>query len=204
MHAPFHTEIIFDSVANLDYDWPSPDRLASKNTYQPGCGSKAEVDCISNLEEVFCVLQKNAIEKSRLDMPGSSHWSAILLLIHIHSGASNDSYCQASANSVPCHVFAVYSSPIFEVYPAALLLSMSMPDEIMTNFQDWLQQTIVETSWNLPLPLCSWEDHVIGEIVHQVCTYMQWLAHSNMKHTHLQSLAFWKLSATFLKEMIDK
>ena len=173
MHAVFHTEIIFDSVANLDYDWSSPDGLASKNTCQPGCGSKTEVDCISNLEEVFCILQKNAIEKSRLDMPGSSHRFAILLLIHIHSGASNNSYCPSSANSAcaPCHVFAVYSSPIFEVYPAALLLSMSMPDEIMTNFQDWLQQTIVETSWNLPLPLCSWEDCASGMYIYAVtCT----------------------------------
>ena len=50
---------------------------------------------------------------------------------------------------------------------------LSVPDEIVPTFQDLLQKTVVETSWNLPLPLCSWDNHDIREIVHQVSAYIQ-------------------------------
>ena len=96
-----------DSVANLDYDWSYPDGLASKNTYPPGCNSKTEVGCISNWEDVFCILQKNAMEKSRLDRLGS-HWSAILLLIH-NIGRNTYDYIPKPMSATDCTSPICYS-----------------------------------------------------------------------------------------------
>ena len=97
----------------------------------------------------------------------------ILLLIHLHkhasnaSGVYNNSYCQLSDSEDDCAMIAVYSHSIFEDYPGALLVPLIVAAEVR-NMQLWLNMTIVETSWSLPLPFCSRQDPVIIEIVHQV------------------------------------
>ena len=162
--------------------------LPPRKSHRPGCDAKtAEVDCISNWEELFCVLQNKAREKGTLVIPVSP----ILLLIHLHkhasnaSGVYNNSYCQLSDSEDDCAMIAVYSQSIFAVYPVALLVSLFVVTTKIGNVQQWLSMSIVETSWSLPLPFCSRNDGVIAEIMHQVWHQCMIYAFLNIKSMHL-------------------
>ena len=140
--------------------------LPPKETYQPGCDSKtAEVDCISNWEELFCILQNMAKVEGTLAIP----YSPIMLLIHLNkpSGISNNSYCQLFNLEDDCAMIAIYSQSIFAVFPGALWVSLIVPAYI-GNVQSWLSVAIVETFWSLPLPFCSRHESVIANIARQV------------------------------------
>ena len=132
------------------------------------------MDCISNWEELFCILQREAEEKGTSVVSMFSH---IVLLIHVHKYTStssavynSSSYCQLSDSIAECEIVAVYSQSIFDTYPGALLLSLSGGNEVSVHFQRWLRMTIVEISWILPLPFCSRFNPGDKEVVHEVCT----------------------------------
>ena len=174
-----------------------PEGMPPKETYRPGCDSKtAKVDCISNWEELYCILQE-AKEKG-IFVILSSRRLPFLLLVHIHkqagnaSGAYSNSYCQLSDSDEECKMIAVYSQSIFQVYPGALLFSLGVTGEVSPNFQRWLSITIVATSWSLPLPFCSWDFYEgIINIVHEV---HKWFAHTDIC---IHSMNLWALVHSF-------
>ena len=81
---------------------------------------------------------------------------------------------------------AVYSQPIFHSYPAALWLSLAGPFfEVLAKF--WLNMTIVEAAWALPLPICSrHEPHIMEASVYEVSNLVMILTH--IHHRALQRI----------------
>ena len=127
--------------------------------YQPWpvCDPKTiEVKCLSNWEEMFCILQESAPAVFQASYPFPSP----MLLTHIHtrdaSSANNRSgYCQLSDSINECQMIAIYSQCIFYICPGALLITLGGPFEVFTHFRYWLSVTIVEIAWTLPLSVCS-------------------------------------------------
>ena len=144
-------------------------RLPLKNGNQPlpVCDSKtAEVKCLSSWKEAFCVSQKERAPYFPIS------FLPPLLLIHIHardtsSANTSSRYCQLSDSEDECKMVAVYSQPIFQSYPAALWVSLAGPFEVFSHFQHLLSVTIVETTWTLPLPVCS-RHYLIDDIMYGV------------------------------------
>ena len=130
------------------------------NKYQwsipwPVCDPKTtEVKCLSNWEEMFCILQKENVPAIlRVSYP----FPPPMLLTYIHAKDANNrsGYCQLSDSVNECLMIAVYSQSIFYICPGALLLTLGGPFEVFTHFHYWLSVTIVEIGWILPLPICS-------------------------------------------------
>ena len=137
----------------------------------------SEVTCISSWQDLAYILQKDTKRAPLFPASRSLH---PLLLIHIHKDGKNISdacnssnYCQLSELDDKCTVVAVYSQTIFDVYPAALLVSITLaygyPSALLQYLQD---RTMTEISWTLPMPFCSGqcdqfdilEDYVYHEV----------------------------------------
>ena len=133
--------------------------LSPKNI-QPRCEpATAELACISSWQDLVYILQKDTKRAPLFPTSRSLH---PLLLIHIHkdgrnvSDACNSSnYCQLSVPSKKCTTVAVYSQTIFDVYPAALLVSFTLVVGYPSAVQRAQRHTILEIPWTLPMPFCS-------------------------------------------------
>ena len=133
--------------------------LSPKNI-QPRCElATAEVTCISSWQDLVYILQEDTKSAPLFPASRSLH---LLLLIHIHKdgrnvsdACNNSNYCQLSELDDKCTVVAVYSQTIFEVYPAALLLSFILAYGYPSTVQHLQNYTITEISWTLPMPFCS-------------------------------------------------
>ena len=147
--------------------------LSPKNI-QPRCElATAELACISSWQDLVYILQKDT--KSAPLFPASRSLHP-LLLIHIHkdgrnvSDACNSSnYCQLSEPSDKCTIVAVYSQTIFDVFPAALLVSFSLVYGNPSAVQRLQNYTITEISWTLLMPFCSGQcdqSHILEDYVY--------------------------------------
>ena len=138
------------------------DRLSVKNTQPTNKEATTEVTCIGNWHDLVNIFQK---ETKRAPPFPTVGFLSTLLLVHIHTDASNPSdvhnssnYCQLSELDEPadnCTVVAVYSQTIFDVYPAALLVSSTLVVGYPSAVQRAQRHTISEITWTLPIPLCS-------------------------------------------------
>ena len=162
---------------------------------------------ISNWEELFYIFEKEGKGKKTLLIP-SSRSIHTMLLMHIHSYVNegsavynngvtlnSSSYCQLSDSEDECAMIAVYSHSIFDVYPAALLLSLCVISlEFMHHFQYELQLSIAETSWTLPLPFCSGhhESDIVEDFVYKV----------RAMHT-LYNIEYYASQYTFVKSRLS-
>ena len=99
--------------------------------------------CIGNWQDLFDIFQKEARENRTTLIP-SSRKTYPMLLIHIRNLAQfqnsrkvaiNSSSCQLSDVADECAMIAIYSNTILEVYPEALLMSLSFVTEYFKNFQ---------------------------------------------------------------------
>ena len=161
---------------------PHTDGLPSKKLHKPSFKLDAtELTCIVSWRDLWDIFQSETKEK-RLSLIPSSRVPFPVLLIHLHNytsdifGVSHDSvtansssYCQLSDSSDECAVIVVYSQAITEDYPSALLATLGAVLQY-ENLKLWLQQTIIETSWRLPLPFCSghFEHDIVADFVYEV------------------------------------
>ena len=118
-----------------------------------------EGTCIANWHDLACIFQKETKRAPPFPTEGSL---PTLLLVHIHTDASNPSdvhnssnYCQLSEPDDKCTVVAVYSQTIFDVYPAALLVSFTLVVGNPSVVRHVQKITISEIPWTQPIPLCS-------------------------------------------------
>ena len=131
--------------------------LSPKNI-QPRCElATSEVTCITSWKDLVYILQKEGKRAPLFPTARSLH---PLLLIHIHKDGRNVSdtcnssnYCQVSEPDDKCTIVAVYSQSIFDVVPAALLISFI--DVYSSAVQHLQNRTMAEICWNLPMPFCS-------------------------------------------------
>ena len=161
---------------------PNADGLPSKKLHKQSFKLGAtELTCIASWQELLAIFQNEANEKG-LSLIPSPRIPFPVLLIHLRNytskafGVSHDSvtsnsssYCQLSDSSEECAVIAVYSQSIIEYYPTALLATLGAVLQY-SNMKLWLQLTIIETSWRLPLPFCSghFEVRIVQDFVYEV------------------------------------